>query len=161
MLETKKFAFLGTIRLDRSAEQRGVPWNANSGPYCIITCNRPRRRSSKNTFRSNPGSSLPPCFGTPCMTEPFRKAKNPGSGKHYQSPHRLHSIDVMRRDSGRSLYKVRTRMERSFGNATSFGGGLGPLPAWVRGLERVRTWVWAKLLINAVRGLIHKDLRHP
>jgi hypothetical protein len=35
------------------------------------------------------------------------------------------------------------------------------LPAWVRGLERVRTWVWAKLLINAVRGLIHKDLHHP
>jgi len=95
------------------------------------------------------------------LVAPFRKAKNPGSGKHYQSPHRMHSIDLLRHDYGRSLYKVRTRIERSFGNATSFGGGLGPLPAWVRGLERVRTWVWAKLLINAVRGLIHKDLRHP
>jgi hypothetical protein len=35
------------------------------------------------------------------------------------------------------------------------------LPAWVRGLDRVRTWVWAKLLINGVRILIHKDLHHP
>jgi hypothetical protein len=95
------------------------------------------------------------------LVVPFRKAKNPGSGKHYQSPHRLHSIDLMRHEYGQSVYKARTRIERSFGNATSFGGGLGPLPAWVRGLERMRTWVWAKLLINAVRGLIHKDLHHP
>src|SRR5262249_55576589 len=51
------------------------------------------------------------------LVAPFRKAKNPGSGKHYQSPHRLHSIDLMRHDYGRSLYKVRTQIERSFGNA--------------------------------------------
>jgi hypothetical protein len=95
------------------------------------------------------------------LLAPFRKAKNPGSGKHYQSPHRLHSIDVMQHQYGRTLYKIRTSIERSFGNATAFGGGLGPLPAWVRGLKRVRTWVWAKLLINAVRIVIHKDLRHP
>jgi Transposase DDE domain len=95
------------------------------------------------------------------MVAPFRKGKNPGSGKHYQSPHRLRSIDLMQHSFGQSLYKLRGRIERSFGNATAFGGGLGPLPAWVRGLERVRTWVWAKLLINAVRIIIHKDLHHP
>jgi hypothetical protein len=42
-------------------------------------------------------------------------------------------------------------MERCLGNARWFAGGLSRLPAWVRGLERVRTWVWAKLLSNAVR----------
>ena len=52
---------------------------------------------------------------------------------------------------GQALYRARTAIERSFGSATCFGGGLGPLPAWVRGQARVRTWVWAKLLINAVR----------
>ena len=82
-----------------------------------------------------------------------RKGKRPGSGGHYQSPHRLRSIAIMQSDFGKALYKARTAIERSFGNAVSFGGGLGPLPAWVRGLERVRTWVWAKLLINAVRIL--------
>lgn len=88
----------------------------------------------------------------------YRKAANPGCGKHYQSPHRLRSIEIMRGDYGRALYRARTAIERSFGHAGSFGGGLGPLPAWVRGLARVRTWVWAKLLINAVRIRRHKDL---
>jgi hypothetical protein len=95
------------------------------------------------------------------LVAPYRKAKNPGCGKHYQSPHRRRSIELLQRAFGKGLYKVRMQIERSFGNATSFGGGLGPLPAWVRGLPRVRTWVWAKLLINAVRILRHKDLRHP
>ena len=85
------------------------------------------------------------------LVAPCRKAKNPGCGKHYQSPHRLRSIELLRGEFGKALYKARTAIERSFGHAGSFGGGLGPLPAWVRGLARVRTWVWAKLLINAVR----------
>jgi hypothetical protein len=87
------------------------------------------------------------------LVAPYRKAKKPGSGKHYQSPHRLRGIDLLRGDFGKALYKARTAIERSFGHAGSFGGGLGPLPVWVRGLPRVRTWVWAKLLINAVRIL--------
>jgi hypothetical protein len=95
------------------------------------------------------------------LVAPFRKAKNPGCGKHYQSPHRLRSIALLHQPFGRALYRSRRQIERAFGNATSFGGGLGPLPAWVRGLERVRTWVWAKLLINAARILKHKDLRQP
>jgi hypothetical protein len=33
-------------------------------------------------------------------------------------------------------------------------GGLAPWPAGAWGLTRVRTWVWAKLLINAVRILM-------
>ena len=85
------------------------------------------------------------------LVAPYRKGKNPGSGKHYQSKHRLRSIALMRSPFGKALHQARTAIERSFGNATSFGGGLGPLPAWVRGLDRVRTWVWAKLIINAVR----------
>jgi len=88
------------------------------------------------------------------LVAPYRKAQKPGSGKHYQSPHRLRSIDIIRSDFGQALYRARSAIERSFGNATSFGGGLGPLPAWVRGQARVRTWVWAKLLINAVRILM-------
>lgn len=82
-----------------------------------------------------------------------RPAKEPGSGKHYQSPYRLRSIALLRTEFGKALYRRRTDVERSFAGLTSFGGGLGPLPAWVRGAERVRTWVWAKLIINAVRIL--------
>jgi hypothetical protein len=80
-----------------------------------------------------------------------RKAANPGCGKHYQSPHRLRSLEILRGEYGRVLYRMRAAIERSFGHAGSFGGGLAPLPAWIRGEDRVRTWVWAKLIINGVR----------
>ncbi len=88
------------------------------------------------------------------LVAPYRQAEHPGCGKHYQSPRRLRSIALRQSAFGRALYRARTAIERSFGHAGSFGGGLGPLPAWVRGLPRVRTWVWAKLLINAVRILM-------
>ena len=92
------------------------------------------------------------------MLTPLPKGK-PGSGGHYQSPYRLRSIALMQGENGPQWYAARTAIERLYGNTTSFGGGLAPLPAWVRGLARVRTWVWAKLLINAVRILNLKDLR--
>lgn len=83
---------------------------------------------------------------------------NAGRGHRYQSPHRLRCIDLMRGDFGRGLYRERRGIERWYGNAVSFAGGLSPLPAWVRGLERVRSWVWAKLLINAARIMFNKRL---
>jgi Transposase DDE domain len=88
---------------------------------------------------------------------------NAGKGHHYQSPHRKRCIEMMRRDNGisdfgRVLYRMRPAIERSYGNATSFAGGLAPLPSWTRRLKRVRFWVWGKLLINAVRILRNKGL---
>ena len=74
-----------------------------------------------------------------------------GKGHRYQSPHRLRNRDLLAGEFGKALYGLRGSIERSFGNATSFAAGLGPLPAWVRRLHRVRTWVWAKLLINGAR----------
>jgi hypothetical protein len=78
---------------------------------------------------------------------------NPGTGHHYQSPSRLRCIDMLRGEFGQELFAQRPQIERSFGNATSFGGGMGPLPAWVRHQHRVEQWVWAKLTINAARIL--------
>jgi hypothetical protein len=84
-----------------------------------------------------------------------------GRGHRYHSPHRWRSIHLMRETAfGPAVYACRIGVEQAYGNATSFGGGLGPLPAWVRGVDRVRTWVWAKLLINAARILRSKNLRH-
>jgi len=80
-------------------------------------------------------------------------------GHQYQSPLRLRSIALMKSVFGRRLYRLRITIEEAYGNATSFAGGLAPLPAWVRGLARVRTWLWAKLLINAARIIKNKDLR--
>jgi hypothetical protein len=84
--------------------------------------------------------------------------ENAGQGHHYQSPHRLRCIELLQGQFGRDLFRRRTDIERSFGNATSFAGGLGPLPAWVRRQHRVKHWVWAKLTINAVRILRNHEL---
>lgn len=52
---------------------------------------------------------------------------------------------------GRGLLKARVAVERFFAHADSHAEGLGELPAWVRTHRRVRRWVHAKLIINAVR----------
>jgi hypothetical protein len=37
------------------------------------------------------------------LVAPYRKAENPGCGKHYQSPHRLRSIELLHHDFGKDL----------------------------------------------------------
>ena len=46
---------------------------------------------------------------------------------------------------------MRADIERRLGNLCCFGGGLAPLPAWVRTPHRVARWVAAKLVINGLR----------
>jgi hypothetical protein len=89
-----------------------------------------------------------------------RKRPGTGLGHRRHSPQRLRSVDLLegRGREGRSafaarLYALRTDVERRFSRLTVFGGGLGPLPAWVRRLHRVRLWVHAKLLIRAAADL--------
>jgi len=80
--------------------------------------------------------------------------KDPEAGLspgHYQAPDRLRAIATLSRPFGEALFALRGSVERSLGNATSFAGGLAPLPAWVRRSHRVHLWVWAKLVINGVR----------
>jgi hypothetical protein len=74
-----------------------------------------------------------------------------GLGHHRHSPHRLASLALTERAFGQALLVQRYDIDRFFGNMSSFGGGLGPLPAWVRRLRRVRQWVQGKLILNAVR----------
>jgi hypothetical protein len=73
----------------------------------------------------------------------------PGAlGHHYQSPRRLRSIDLLTRPFGQALRRQRYDIDRFFGRLGNFGGGLAPLPNWVRTYRRVRLWVHGKILIN-------------
>jgi hypothetical protein len=65
---------------------------------------------------------------------------------------RLRALELLQSDAGRRLFKRRTHIERQFGQLTNFGGGLAPLPNWVRRLVRVRLWVQAKLIIHVARN---------
>jgi hypothetical protein len=80
-----------------------------------------------------------------------RKRPTAGLGTRKHSPARLRAIQLLRTEFGRALYQVRDDIERNFGGLTNFGGGLAPLPSWVRRIHRVRQWVHAKLITNAIR----------
>jgi hypothetical protein len=80
-----------------------------------------------------------------------KRQKHHGVGHRPQCPYRLRSIELMKTEFGKKLYRYRRQIERNFGNLVSFGGGLSCLPPWVRRFPRVRNWVHAKLLINAAR----------
>jgi hypothetical protein len=92
------------------------------------------------------------------VVAPPKKAQGAGAGHHRQSPSRLRSLELLGHAFGQALYKTRSAAERCFGHLTSFGGGLGPLPSWVRRLPRVRLWVAAKLLIYAARVSLQQGL---
>lgn len=47
----------------------------------------------------------------------------------------------------RMVHRRRIAVEQTFSGLCSRGGGLGPLPAWVRRLTRVRRWVGAKIIL--------------
>lgn len=81
-----------------------------------------------------------------------------GLGHRPQSPYRLRCIELMQSPFGREIYRLRGDIERDFAHLTSFGGGLSPLPSWVRHENRVWLWTTAKLLINASRILRNKGL---
>lgn len=49
------------------------------------------------------------------------------------------------------VYQQRIHAEGVWSNVTSYGGGLGPLPAFVRRLPRVRRWVGAKIILYHAR----------
>jgi hypothetical protein len=87
-----------------------------------------------------------------------REDPGAGLGHHYQSPYRLRCIELMGSSFGQEVYRLRGAIEREYGCLTSFGGGLGPLPAWVRHEDRVWLWTSAKLVINAVRITRNKRL---
>lgn len=75
---------------------------------------------------------------------------NAGGGHRRQSPSRLEAAQAWKGIAG-YVYRDRLAVERCFAHQSAFGGGLGPLPPWVRTLPRVRRWVGTKLIIYHAR----------
>jgi len=82
------------------------------------------------------------------LTPVFRNA---GKGHRRQSPSRIAVAEAWKTGAAAFVYQDRFLVEGVFGNQSSFGGGLQPLPAWVRTLPRARRWVGAKLIIYHAR----------
>jgi hypothetical protein len=87
--------------------------------------------------------------GLQLVAPPQRTGK--GHGHRRQSPFRLQGLKLVKTPHGKRLLHARDAADRLFGELTTPGGGLGPLPAWVRGLARVRRWVQGKIIIFHIR----------
>jgi len=88
------------------------------------------------------------------LVTPRRYGPNAGTGHRPQAPGRLRSIALTESPFaglGARLLQDRSAIERQYGNLTNWGGGLGPLPAWVRTHRRVRRWVQAKLVLAELK----------
>lgn len=92
-----------------------------------------------------------------------RKQPGTGLGHRDNEPSRLRSIELLEGPAdvnpfGPALYAHRGQVERDYGNLTSFGGGLQPLPSFVRRPRRVALWVTGKLIINGLRICVKHGL---
>ncbi len=78
-----------------------------------------------------------------------------------QSPGRHRAIQMLEAPGtaeGRALITRREVIERYLGTLSCTGGGLSPLPGYIRGLRRVRLWIGAKLLLNAARLFVRRQV---
>lgn len=81
---------------------------------------------------------------------------NAGRGHRRQSPARLSAVRMWK-NGVETLYRERIEIERIFSRQSSFGGGLAPLPAWVRRRVRVWRWVAAKLILYHARLALRRE----
>jgi len=109
-----------------------------------------------SSFDSNPLHEIAGRRGHQLVAPPKKRGRGLGHRRH--SVGRLRALELLTHRFGEALYRSRSFVERCFGQLSSFGGGLGPLPSWVRRRHRVKRWVQAKLLINAARACSRQGL---
>ncbi len=100
-----------------------------------------------SAFDSNPLHEVTSAHGWQLLAQ--RKRPEAGLGHRPHTASRLRSIHLLTTDFGKELYQRRENVERHFGWLTNHGGGLAPLPNWVRRIHRVRLWIQAKLIVHA------------
>lgn len=108
-------------------------------------------------YDANPLYDLATETGFQFMAKKIKDRGCGGLGHRRQSAGRLRSMELFGTAFGQALFNQRNAIECRFGAWVSFGGGLGPLPAWVRRFSRVRNWVQAKILVIGVRWLFFQD----
>ncbi len=81
---------------------------------------------------------------------------NVGGGHRPQSAARMFAARMWA-NGAEDLYRERLGIERIFSQQSSFGGGLAPLPAWVRRRSRVWRWVAAKLILYHARLALRRE----
>jgi hypothetical protein len=105
-------------------------------------------------YDANPLHAICDALGNRQLLTRRRGGPGTGFGHRRQEPGRVRCIDRVESPFpafAADLLHQRGEVERGFANLTNWGGGLGPLPAWVRTYPRVHRWVQAKLALNALK----------
>jgi hypothetical protein len=112
-------------------------------------------------YDANPLYNLANEAGFQLVAKKTKDRGRGGLGHRRQSAGRLRSIELPTTAFGRALSNYRNSIESRFGAWVSCGGGLAPLPAWVRRFSRVRTWVQAKILAIGARWFFSSEDHKP
>lgn len=85
-----------------------------------------------------------------------RRCPGTGLGHRPHDPGRIRSLELTEAPEGfgrfgRAVRDARADIERFFAHLDNSHFGMGELPNWVRTHHRVRCWVHAKLILNALR----------
>jgi hypothetical protein len=75
------------------------------------------------------------------------KRKGKALGHQWQSRHRLRAIERLSQPFAQEMIRQRAGIDRFFGSWACWSLGIKHLPAWVRGIPRVRRWVQGKLIL--------------
>jgi hypothetical protein len=144
---------VGPMNADEGTQARALLPRLQGGGYVL----------GDSAYDENPLYELAWDHGHQLLAPRQRPGAGLGHRKH--SPQRLRSIALLEGDArqGRlayaaGLYGCRTEVERRFSRLTCYGGGLGPLPAWVRRTHRVTLWVHAKIILRAVKETVEQGL---
>lgn len=134
-----------------------MPLNVAESTVALELINQARHKGiilADANYDRNPLFEAAAAHGGQLLT-PKRRGK--AYGHRQQSEARLTAHFVYRR-ARKILWRRRVRVESVFGNQSSYGGGLGPLPSWVRTLERVRRWIGAKLILHHARLAVNSQV---
>jgi len=107
-----------------------------------------------SNYDSNPLHAVCDQLGELQLLARRRHGPGHGLGRHRHSAGRLRAVARIENPFpafAEGLLHDRAAIERVFGRWVSWGGGLSPLPAWVRTHRRVRRWVQAKLVLNTLK----------
>jgi hypothetical protein len=145
----KLHAIYGSPALPTTWEIR--PMNINEQEVALHLLGRHRRSGcllGDKEYDSNRIHAMAWAVGVQLLAP--RQRSGAALGHHRHAPGRLRCLEILATPSKALVKCIRNQIERNFGWLTNHAAGLAPLPAWVRRIHRVRTWVQSKLIAHAV-----------
>jgi hypothetical protein len=156
---------------EKAVAPRLVPAAAAAGPFLYVTADN--QYDANGTYDMVAAAAA----HAPQLVARGRKAgkkkpKPQSPGHRRQSPRRLRGMALacgydrplnplgrpgLPPTFGEQLLKDRNGIERVLGLMGNFGGGLAPLPNWVRTPHRVAAWVQGKILVFFTRELLKRE----